>query len=383
MKKKVRVFVDQLSWNLGTNTDALLRKKMKCLEREFDDIEFYYPKSFLLSFLPNAKKILFYILRKVGIHVGNNKSFKLRIKEVANYWEVLFAKPDVIYSYGGFPKHDFGKPCLVELYFYNPSAVRDNTTALDNENYLVSCRLLEEKIKSPYIINVRSYYSTNLIRSVAPDYIHKIRNLFFLLPDLKPLDKSAIIAKHTNAEVLHILFCGAQAKRKGLPMLLDAYRIFEKKYPGKSVLHVVSAMSDGAIDKRNLNSVIFYGSLEYGKTQELFAKCHVYAMPSIIESFGITYVEAMAKGLLVIARNYEPQKEILGYGEYGKLTDIDNRSIFRTLEDVYLMSEPQRKAMVLKAFQQYMDRYDYNVVKQQWHQAILNCYSYKKTMQDS
>ena len=57
--------------------------------------------------------------------------------------------------------------------------------------------------------------------------------------------------------------------------------------------------------------VTFTGQLAPAEALDELARCHVMAMPSIDEAFGVAYVEALARGLPVIACEGEPGPEEL------------------------------------------------------------------------
>ena len=83
----------------------------------------------------------------------------------------------------------------------------------------------------------------------------------------------------------------------------------------------------------------------------------------------------MANGLVTIARNYEPQKEILDYGECGILTNIDTQSVTRSIESVLLMTKEERIGFALKARDRFIKKYSYGAALKEWQTAIEDCFA--------
>lgn len=93
-------------------------------------------------------------------------------------------------------------------------------------------------------------------------------------------------------------------------------------------------------------------------------------MPSVIEGYGISYVEAMAAGCAVIAPDRMPQREILDMGEAGILVDCrDSSAIARHLID--LAENPRRRLdLALNALSRYRAQYHFDHVGRLYHDAF-------------
>ena len=134
-------------------------------------------------------------------------------------------------------------------------------------------------------------------------------------------------------------------------------------------------MSDGKVTIPDDSDIVLHGEMSHDDTMELFRQSHIYIMPSHFESFGITYLEAMANGMIVIARDFEPQREILNYGECGFLTHVDVENLTVIITDVITMDDDSRTMMALKAVDRFKIKYSYEVVSEQWRKAIIDCAS--------
>jgi glycosyltransferase involved in cell wall biosynthesis len=112
-----------------------------------------------------------------------------------------------------------------------------------------------------------------------------------------------------DTTLLRVLFVGSlHDDRKGLPDLLSALAICRRRYP-RFEAHL-SIIGDGATRSRAeafarelglAGLCTFLGNRSRPEVVEAMANCHVLAVPSRYETFGVVYAEAMACGKPVIA----------------------------------------------------------------------------------
>lgn len=375
--ERIKIYMNTPSWNVGTNTDIRLQREMACLEKDLENVHLYFPKSKILSLPYNIDKVCGFIKRKIlgTVTLDTKDGWVLRHKALYNEPEIWFANCDIIYAQGILPNNVHGKPILLDLFYMRPEDVNPTFSKKALENFGILSNQIKELARTNGIFNLRSDYAIRMVEELCPDNAWKFRNLPFLRPDIKAASTDEIIEKHTNDDTTRFLFCGAQANRKGLPVVIESFIKAKEAYECKSELHIVSALSDGHVDIPQRDDIIFHGEQPSNETQQLFRKCHAYIMPSREESFGLTYTEAMANGLVTIARNFEPQKEILDYGECGILTNIDTQSVTRSIESVLLMTKEERIAFALKARDRFFKKYSYGAALKEWQTAIEDCFA--------
>lgn len=68
-------------------------------------------------------------------------------------------------------------------------------------------------------------------------------------------------------------------------------------------------------------TVRFHGAVSDEQLSELYRTCHIFAMPSKKEGFGIVFLEAMAAGLPCIGGNHGGTPEVIEHGESGFLVE--------------------------------------------------------------
>ncbi|MCF0187756.1 MAG: glycosyltransferase, partial [Bacteroidaceae bacterium] len=94
----------------------------------------------------------------------------------------------------------------------------------------------------------------------------------------------------------------------------------------------------------------------------LYHQADLFAMVSLIEAFGIVYIEAMASGLACVATDDEVRKEIIGEaGICCDAADIDSyANALRTALDKNWGDLPLK----------HVAQYDYSVIGEKYHQLI-------------
>ena len=167
-----------------------------------------------------------------------------------------------------------------------------------------------------------------------------------------------------------LLFIGRAAVRKGLALVLNAYEILQKRYPGRVLLHVVTTFQDGPVTVPSLPGLTVEESLiPHARAIELMSEYHYLLMPSILEEYGFVYIEAMARGAIPLATDSPVQRELLDEGRAGVLvnrneTDIVN-AIALAVENADTARELARRSMKL-----WSNRYAPSVIANQYASLV-------------
>ncbi|RZS95197.1 glycosyltransferase family 4 protein [Cecembia calidifontis] len=142
-----------------------------------------------------------------------------------------------------------------------------------------------------------------------------------LLPEKGDEKVLEILGIQSKAYFLHV---GSFDKRKLLPVLVKAFSIIEREYPGKFKLVLVgerglsSALDDYDRVKKTIadsdleGKVLLPGFLKDPEVKSLYDAAFAYVFPSSNEGFGIPVIEAMRSGIPVIISEQQALTEVAG-----------------------------------------------------------------------
>jgi len=124
-----------------------------------------------------------------------------------------------------------------------------------------------------------------------------------------------------------ILFVGCNFFRKGLPNLVRAVALLARGELPHVALHVIGRDRNRAAIERLVRllgiseRVHFHGRLDRASTRALYGRAEITCVPSLVEAFGLVYLESMAAGTPVVAGNEGGTVEFIRDGESGLLVD--------------------------------------------------------------
>jgi len=205
---------------------------------------------------------------------------------------------------------------------------------------------------------VSSYIRSNLIRDygVSDAKIHVISN-GVAHEVFHPIRVESPLPSHI------ILYAGRIDKRKGIVFLIEAMaEVFQQRPDvclwiagsGGRYMHKVETL----IRQKSMNKYIrFLGFQNSQQLNKLYNMASVCVLPSVIEGFGLTILEAMACGCPVIASDSGGAIDIIRHGENGYLVTYGDTSqlaalILQLIEDETLRSrfETQGKTTAITRF---------------------------------
>ena len=106
--------------------------------------------------------------------------------------------------------------------------------------------------------------------------------------------------KRKKSNKIRISFIGRTFYEKGGHHLLEAFKILNKKYPGKLRLKYKGKVPDNR--RLNLPNVEYLENIPDPKKfyDVIFGDCDIYVQPTTVDSFGVSILEAMSTGLPIV-----------------------------------------------------------------------------------
>jgi len=124
-----------------------------------------------------------------------------------------------------------------------------------------------------------------------------------------------------------VMFAGRLEKRKGLSLLLQAFKQVLTKVDANLIVvgsGYQKPYKELAYSLGIVNRVIFTGYVDELSLRKLYSICDVFASSSRLEGFGLTLVEAMAAGKPIVATKVGGIPEIVKSGENGILVEVND-----------------------------------------------------------
>lgn len=191
----------------------------------------------------------------------------------------------------------------------------------DNINYFTTDRLAkqDEEIELADQVIVASTYAKKTLASKNID--DKITIIPYGSP--APVSESALANKAYNNEKLKVLFVGALTQRKGISYLFKAIDELGSNFE----LHIIGSPVTNSLSKtltNHLSEHKWIPSMPHTQILEYMYHCDVLILPSIAEAFGLVLLEALSRGLPIIATENTGAPDIITHGKEGFIVPIRN-----------------------------------------------------------
>jgi alpha-maltose-1-phosphate synthase len=132
-----------------------------------------------------------------------------------------------------------------------------------------------------------------------------------------------------------VLFAGQVSLRKGVPYLIEAFRLL--KHPAKRLRLVgsVDPAMKTLLDKMDLSGVEVLGRMPQEKLAECMSSSHVLVLPSIEDGFGLVMAQAMACGAVIVSSVNTGGPDLYEDGKEGFIVPIrDPQAIANRLQQL-------------------------------------------------
>lgn len=144
-----------------------------------------------------------------------------------------------------------------------------------------------------------------------------------------------------------ILFVGFPFKRKGVDILIEAFKQISEKYPGWK-LKIMGWFPDLSELEKAMNNhphVFYHPPVEYAEMPSHIASCSIFALPSRSEAMGRVLLEAMAAGKPRVGANVDGIPMVIRDGFDGFLFEKENVDDLARKLEVLMGDEKLREHM--------------------------------------
>lgn len=141
-----------------------------------------------------------------------------------------------------------------------------------------------------------------------------------------------------------VLFAGNKGFMKGATQLLEAMSELFENDKSYRLIAIGNNMPEWINEKKKINQdfLLDFNYVDENTKELMFEICDVYCMPSVSESFGLTYLEAWAKRKPVIAADIPTSIELIANQKAGLLVKFGNvKDLKNKIEEIF---ENKKKA---------------------------------------
>lgn len=232
-------------------------------------------------------------------------------------------------------------------------------------------------VKRPfwYALQLPALQRTHCFHATAESELEDIRRLGFSQP--VTVIPNGIAVPDFCGEVVKensIVFLSRIHKKKGLELLIEAWRRIAVEYPSWSLKIAGAIDSEYAkklvsnVQKKGIPRVHFLGEVLGAEKKALLSRANLFVLPSYSENFGIAVAEALAHGTAVITTDQTPWKELNSKG-CGWCVAADQQSVDEALRDAL-----SRNAVCLR---------DMGEVGREWMRRDFSWEAVTEMMQDT
>lgn len=203
---------------------------------------------------------------------------------------------------------------------------------------------LEKALKNARAIACRSFVLQDKLLKLYPEFENKV----FVAPsgvNEKLLDETNHSLLTTHHSPIKVLTCAHFKKRKNIDKVINAckgVKSFE-----------LTVIGDGkerkSLEKIDKN-VIFTGRLPHDEVLAKMRDSDIFVLPSVGETFGMVYLEAMASGCITVCTKGDGIDGIIKNGENGFLVAPNSNNVKDTLLNIKNLSAEELKSLHTNSF---------------------------------
>lgn len=164
------------------------------------------------------------------------------------------------------------------------------------------------------------------------------------------------------------LFLGAISARKGVPLLLEAWKRIHLKSTELWLVGPTTGFTHALIP--SLPNLKVLGSYTYRELPELLRQCDVLVFPSYCEGFGKVLLEALASGLPIITTDATAGPDLIEDGIEGRLIACGDLDALCEAMESFANNRDKVKRMSIAA-RLCAERFSWDAYGDRWQKILL------------
>ena len=223
---------------------------------------------------------------------------------------------------------------------------------------------LEKALKNARAIACRSFVLQDKLLKLYPEFENKV----FVAPsgvNEKLLDETNHSLLTTHHSPIKVLTCAHFKKRKNIDKVIKACKGLE--------CFELTVIGDGKerkkLEKIDKN-VIFTGRLPHDEVLTKMRNSDIFVLPSVGETFGMVYLEAMASGCITVCTKGDGIDGIIKDRENGFLTEPNSESVKETLLNIKNLTKEELNSLYTNSFNT-IQHYTSTLCAERYLQQIL------------
>ena len=369
MSANLRVELLLWEWWVGKrNTDYVNFKRIQEMEKSYP-VSLKLSRSLLAGLMGNVEYAMDSLAYKSRIFRGLGftrpwRVFRRSVVLPQAYLDRI--KADVVHTNLYFPVNKIKVPIVIEFDF--------NVHGIPSEHEELRKTLYVPRwiIERSAVVCVRHEPSLDAFKRLYPEFAHKGVVMPHYHPHLEAVAEEKIYEKFQGLDhqKMRLLYVGNQARFKGLPELVEAYKMVKEEHDDLEFT-VVSRFQGGEVPLPP--EVKRLSNLPSSEVYRLMADSHIMALPSRREATGNVFWEAMANGCVILGPDMSPQREI--FGEFGVVADPTSpEEIAKSLERL-LRDREFSLACALKARSTFLEKYHHSIVAKRYYEVYQRAVS--------
>ena len=239
-------------------------------------------------------------------------------------------------------------------------------------------KILDSFIYSRYL---KIICVSNQVESTLFGWMPSIKGKTKIIPNAVPVSGSL---ETRNCKIYDILFVGRLTQAKGVDVLLRAIKILKNKYSKNLKIAIVG---NGPL-KENLNTL----AVEFGvdgevkflgvrkDIEELMLSSKIFVLPSRWEGLPMVILEAMSKGMSIIATGVGGIPEVIENGKEGILISLEDPEILAQAINDLLENEELQEKLSQAAYKKVRENYSieaYSANMLDFYGSLVDNYGFK------